>query len=810
VSGDSAGVVIIGGGVIGLGIAYHLAKIGADDVLLIERNQLTSGTSWHAAGIVGPLRANTNLTKLAAYATELFPALEEETGQSTGYRQTGGVWLAGSDDRMIELRRIADIGEMAGIAAEMISPDEIRARVPFLRVDDLEGGLWVEEDGQANPVDICMAYAKGARQGGVRIEEGVACIGIETTRGRVHGVRLSDGRTVRTETIVNCAGAWARAVGALTGVPVPLQVVEHMYVVTEPMPDLPAPVPIVRDLDGRIYIKGDAGKLVLGGFEPFAKVWDPSGPDGDRPFLELPEDWQQFEPFMTAGLERVPALAEAGIQHVMNGPESFTPDSKQLMGESPFLRGFFIAAGFNSIGMMSSAGVGKAMAEWIIAGEPPMDLWDVDVARFDRASASKAFLVRRMEEAVGDVFDLHWPLKQAKAGRGVRRTPLHHAFEKAGAVFGAPAGWERPLWFAKNAAERAFRYSYGKQCWWPMAAREARAMRDRVALLELSPFTKIDIAGPDALDLLQQLCANDLDVDAGAAVYSQMLNARGGIEADVTITRLGETAFRLVSGAATRWKDLAWLRRHRDRLDLRAEIADVTSAEAVIGVMGPGSREMLQSLTSADLSREAFPFATAKRIDLDMAEVLATRMSFVGELGFELSMAAEFAETVHAALIDAGAGHAGHLALDACRLEKGFRHWGHDIGPEDTPLEAGLSFAVAWEKPSDFIGREALLAQRERGVSRRLLMFALDGADPLLLHDEPVYRDGALAGHTTSGGRGFRVEKTLCMAYVACAPGMSKRDLLKGDYQISVADERFPLRPLARPAYDPDAIRLRG
>lgn len=808
----SARIVIVGGGVIGLGIAYHLAKLGADDVLLIERNRLTSGTSWHAAGIVGPLRASLKLTQLAAYAGTLFPRLEAETGQSTGYRRTGGVWLAGNADRLVELRRIAAVGEMAGLEAHLLGPGEVAGRAPFLRCDDLAGALWVEGDGQANPVDICMAYAKAARAGGLRIREGVSCVGVETRNGAVRGLRLSTGESLRCETLVNCAGAWGRALGALAGVPVPLQSVRHMYVVTEPMAGLPDPLPIVRDLDNGIYLKGDVGKLVLGGFEPYAKVWDAEGPDGDRPFLELPEDWEQFEPFMTAGLHRVPALAEAGIQHFMNGPESFTPDSRPLLGESPFLKGFFVAAGFNSIGMMSSAGVGKAMAEWIVAGAPPMDLWDLDIARFDRAAAAKPFLVRRMEEAVGNVFAMHWPFKQPKAGRDVRRTALHGRLAEAGAVFGAPVGWERPLWFAADGRDGALRYSYGPQAWWAAAAREAEAVRDRVALFDLSPFAKIDVRGRDTLALLQRLCANDVDLPSDTCVYTQMLNGRGGIEADVTVTRRGEQDFRVVGGAPTRWKDLAWIARQRDRLGLDACVADATSTEAVIGVMGPDSRRLLQSLTDADLA--AFPFAASRRIALAMAMVRATRVSFVGELGWELYVPGEFAAGVYDALREAGESlglaPAGLFALEACRLEKGFRHWGHDIGPDDTPLEAGLRFAVAWDKPSGFIGRDALLRQDQVGVKRRLLLFAVEEGEPLLLHEEPVYRGGALAGRTTSGGRGFRVGRSLCFAYVACEPGLPRGDLLGGGYEVGVAGERFPLRALDRPPYDPSGIRMRG
>ncbi len=813
---ETASIVIIGGGAIGLGVAYHLAKRGAEDVVLLERNQLTSGTSWHAAGIVGPLRSSINLTRLAIYATELFQSLEEETGQSTGYRQTGGLWLAQSQARLTELKRIAAMGELTGLDARIVSPGHVHDLIPHMRTDDLAGALWVSEDGQANPVDVCMAYAKGARAGGVKIREGVDVIGIATDWGAIRTVRTRDGENIRCNKLIVCGGAWSRHLGAMAGVPIPLQAVEHMYIVTESMSDLASPFPVVRDLDGRIYLKEDAGKVVLGGFEPDAKVWDPLGPEGDRPFLELPEDWEQFEPFMMAGLNRYPGLETAGVQHFMNGPESFTPDTRQLMGESPSIKGFFVAAGFNSIGLMSSAGVGKVMADWLIDGAAPMDLWDVDIARFEPVSAAPRFLAARIPEAVSDQFAMHWPFKQKTTGRGLRRSPLHCSFEAAGAVFGAPTEWERPLWFATDQDERTFDYSYGAQCWWGAAAREAEATRNRVALYELTPFTKIDVAGPDAVRLLEHVCANTIDVEEGRAVYTQMLNARGGIEADVTVTRTGETAFRIVSGAATRWKDVAWLKRWRDTLELKVEIVDASSSEAVLGVMGPHARALLGALSSANFSNDGFPFATAQTIDIGMALVRATRVSFVGELGWELYVPNEFAEHVHETLVGAGAdygiAHAGHFCLDACRIEKGFRHWGHDIGPDDTPLEAGLGFAVAWDKPGGFLGRDALLRQRERGVVRKLVLFKVDDGDdgpPLLLHDEPVYRSGKLVGQTTSGARGFRTGDNLCLATVALAD-IPAQEFLAGDFEVSVAGGTYRATPLKKPAYDPSGARMRG
>jgi glycine cleavage system aminomethyltransferase T/glycine/D-amino acid oxidase-like deaminating enzyme len=802
---EEAKVVVIGGGIIGLSTAYHLGRHGCRDVLLLERNELTSGTSWHAAGIVGPLRSSMNLTKLAIYATELFSALEVETGQATGYRQTGGLWLAQTPGRLVELRRMAAMGEMAGIDASMISAAECAGRFPLLRVDDLSGALWVKEDGQTNPVDTCMAYAKGARMFGVRIRERTCVTAINAVAGAVHSVETADGGVIRCDFVVNCAGVWARQIGAMAGVPVPVQAVQHMYIVTEPLDGLPAPCPIVRDLDGGIYMKEDAGKIVLGGFEHNAKLWNPAADHSDPGYLVFPEDWGQFEPFLDAGLNRLPKLQDVGIRHFMNGPESFTPDTRQVMGEAPGLRNFFVAAGFNSIGIVSSAGVGRALAEWIIEGYPSMDLWDVDIARMDDITATTDFLRQRIPEAVANQFDMHWPYKQPCTARDVRRSSLHDVLAGNGAVFGAPAGWERPLWFAETD-------SYGHQHWWSCAEREARALADRVGLLELSPFTKIEVAGPDAPRLLQRVCAADVVGSIGTLVYTQMLNQRGGIEADVTVTRVAEDQFWITSGAPTRIKDLAWLRRAAGMMQ-RATITDITSAYAVIGLMGPLARELLQSISSADLSAQAFPFATSRMIDVGSALVRASRVSYVGELGWELYVPAEYAEHVHRTTCAAGAkvglAHVGFFCVDACRIEKGYRHWGHDIGPADSPLEAGLAFAVDFNKESDFVGRSALLAQRALGISRHLLLFAVEDASPLLLHDEPVYSNGRLVGRTTSGARGFRTGMSLCFAYISCPTGTAKADLLAASYEIGVAGERYHLRALPRAPYDPRGERMR-
>jgi 4-methylaminobutanoate oxidase (formaldehyde-forming) len=807
-----AKVVIIGGGAIGLSIAYHLAELGWSDVLLLERNQLTSGTSWHAAGIVGPLRANMNLTKLAIYATELFQSIESKTGQATGYKKTGGLWLAQTPDRLTELKRIAAMGELNGLHVEMLSAKASAERYPLLRVEDITGALWVEEDGQTNPVDTCMAFAKGARQGGVRLEEGVGVATVHTKNGQVHAVETDDGRMLRCKYVINCTGAWSKHLAARSGVAVPVQAVEHMYVVTDSVPGLPSPCPIIRDLDGRIYIKEDAGKLVIGGFETNAKIWQPDQTGKDAPYLMFPEDWDQFMPFMDAGIHRLPVLEQVGIRHFMNGPEGFTPDTRQVMGEVPEIRNYFVAAGFNSIGIMSSAGVGKVMAEWIVGGEAPMDLWAVDINRHDASTATPAFLTGRIPEAVANQFEMHWPYKQMATMRDIRVSPLHRGFAEAGAVFGAPTGWERPLWFAQNESERTSPYSYGEQGWWPYAKREGEALRDRVALLELSPFTKIEIGGAGSEAFLQQVCAANIAVAPGQMVYGQMLNARGGIEADITVTRLADDLFRVVSGAATRTRDLQRLRRlASDHADV--VLTDVTSSYAVLAVMGPRSRDLLARVSASDLSSANFPFGASREIDLGAVCVRASRVSYVGELGWELYIPAEFADYVHRLLIEAGGdvglAHAGHYCLDGCRLEKGFRHWGHDIGPDDTPIEAGLSFAVAFDK-GEFIGREALLLQRELGVKRRLVLFRIEGANPLLLHDEPIYRDGHLVGLTTSGGYGPRTGLALCLGYVNTEGMRSAGDIFNHRYEIGIAGQRFAATALKKPPYDPTGERMRA
>lgn len=785
-------ILIIGGGAIGLSLAYHLAKRGSNGVTVLERNQLTSGTSWHAAGIVGPLRATPNMTQLAMAALEVFPALEAETGMSTGYRRTSGYWLARDPARLDELRRISDLGQTQGLTPRVIAASDVP--LPQLDLSDHVGALYVPEDANVNPVDLCMAYAKGARDRGVTIRENTSVQSLRKKGGRITGVTLADGTELDADQVVLATGAWSRELAANVGVALPLQAVEHMYVVTEPIPDLPNPFPVIRDLDRGIYIKGDAGKLVIGGFEPNAKCWDAYGPEGDRPFLELAEDWDQFAPFMEAALELCPSLERVGIQHFMNGPESFTADTRPLVGETS-VNGLFVAAGMNSVGVMSSAGIGLALADWMVDGHPQMDMWEVDVARVDPATASTEHMADRMEEAVADLFALHWPYKQPKSGRGLRTTALHDCWAKAGAHFGLTAGWERGIYYGP-----AQDYSVADQRWWPLARTEAAVMDQGTVLIDLSPFTKLDITGPDALGSLNRLTTAQMDVPLGRAVYTQILNARGGIEMDVTITRLGRDAFHLTSGAATRMRDLMFLRRH---LKGDMSVEDLTEAFCTIGVMGGGSRTLLQGVGS--VPEMAFGYAATA----EMAGITcrATRVSFVGELGWELTVPNAQASHLFDTLHKADARPLGHYAVDACRLEKGFKHWGHELGPQITPLEAGLGFTIDWSKK--FQGKAALEQQKSNGLQQRLILLQVH-SDALMLHDEPVFEDGTHVGLTTSGGRGARTSLNLCFAMISVQPGETLVQTCERNFTVRVAGRDYPAQPLRRPPFDPSGERMRA
>ena len=791
---ETAEVIVIGGGLIGLSTAYHLVELGCTDVLVLERNTLTSGTSWHAAGVIGSLRATYELTQLAKYASELLGDLEARTGQSPGYLRTGGLFLAARPERLVEYERMKAIADISGLTADLIGPADIQVLVPGLNVDDLTGAIWVEEDGQADASSLCMSFAAGARQGGARIREHCAAQQVVVDNGRVVGVDVvtEDGpATISCRAVVNAAGAWSRGLAAENDIALPVQAVEHMYIVTEPIGGLPEPHPVMRDNEGHVYFKADGQQLLMGAFEWDAKPWDAFGANGDTPFLNFGDDWEQFGPYMEYAIRRYPALENAGIRLFMNGPESFTHDSVQVMGEVPDVQGYFVAAGFNSIGLMSSPGVGRYMAEWIVDGHAPLDLFGLDVARVDPLQATGGFLEQRMREAVGDQFAMHWPFKQPTAGRNLRQTPLHDGWK--GATFGTSAAWERPLYFGP-----AVEPSNTAPNWWPHVRAEVEAMTNGTALVELSPFSKFDVAGEDALRFVQHLCCSNLDVEVGRAVYTHLTNERGGIEADVTVTRLAEDRFRIMGGSAARWHDGGWIRRQLRAVEMDVTVDDVTEDHAVLGVMGPTSAGVLAAHTNG-VDLLAMPFATSTELEIAGRPARATRVSYVGERGWELTLAPADAAHVHAALApDASA--LGLYGIDSCRMEKGYRHWGHDIGPGDTVLEAGLGFTIDWNK--EFLGAEALRAQRASGPQRRLRQFAVAAGHPLLLHDEPVYCDDSVVGRVTSAARGFRVDQTLCFAYVPAG--------LDGTFEVQVGLNRFELTPLTRPPFDPENTRMRG
>ena len=804
-------MVVIGGGIVGCSVAYHLTKLGWKDVLLLERRDISCGTTWHAAGLVGQLRATHNLTRLAKYGADLYEGLEAETGQATGFRRPGSISVARTAERMHELKRAASMARCFGVDVEVITPSEAGRRWPLMRTDDLVGAVWLPRDGRTNPIDTTRALARGAQLRGATIVEDTAVTAIHRRNGAVAGVSTTRG-DVACEVIVNCAGMWARQLGQLAGVTVPLHASEHFYIVTDPMPGVTPDLPVLRDTDGHIYVREEVGGLLMGGFEPVAKPWGMEGIPDDFAFSLLPEDWDHFQVLMEQALVRIPALGTAPVRRHVNGPESFTPDGRYLLGEAPECRNFYVGAGFNSIGIASAAGAGKVLAEWIIAGEPPMDLWDVDIRRVAPFQANPRYLRDRTVEMVGVLYAMHWPFRQPETARGVRRSVLHDRLAARGACFGAVMGWERPNWYALPGMEPAYRYSFGRQNWFPCAAEEHRAVRDAVGLFDQSSFTKFRLEGPDAVTILQQLCANDVDVPPGRIVYTAMLNRRGGIEADLTVTRLAEDAYLIVTAAAASTHNAEWIRRHLG--DARAVLTDVTSAYAVVSIMGPRSRTLLARLTSADLSNGRFPFGASREMWLASAPVRATRITYVGELGWELYVPTEFAPGVYDAIAaageDLGLRHAGYHAMDSLRMEKAYRSWGHDLGGEDTPLEAGLEFAVRWDKKIPFIGRDALLAQREQPLPRRLVVFTLEDPEPLLYHDESIWRDGELVGRITSGAYGHTLGRAVGMGYVAHPDGVSDAFVDSGRWELEIACERHRAHAQLTPPYDPKSLRVRG
>lgn len=810
---ESARVVIVGGGVVGCSVAYHLTKLGWKDVVLLERKQLTSGTTWHAAGLIAQLRATANMTKLAKYSQELYGSLEDETGVATGFKRVGSITVALTDERREEIFRSAAMARAFGVEIEEISPSEVEKRYPHLNIEDVKAGVYLPKDGQGDPANIALALAKGARQRGAIVQERVKVSGIHRRGRRVTGVDwvAEDGSagSITCEMIVNCAGMWGHEVGRMMGVNVPLHACEHFYIVSEPIAGL-TQLPVLRVPDECAYYKEDAGKLMLGAFEPKAKPWGMGGIPSDFEFDQLPDDFDHFEPILEAAVNRMPILGNAGIHTFFNGPESFTPDDAYHLGQAPEMDNVWIAAGFNSIGIQSAGGAGMALSQWMESGEKPFDLGDVDVSRMQPFQGNKHYLFERSKETLGLLYADHFPFRQKETARGVRRTPFHTHLADRGAVFGELAGWERANWFARAGQEGAYSYSWQRQNFFGNVAEEHNAVRNGVGLYDMSSFGKLRVEGPDAESFLNRICGAEMRVPVGKIVYTQFLNGRGGIEADVTVTRLSETVFLVVTPAATRLADETWMRRNLN--DASVIIVDVTPSEGVLAVMGPKAREVLKAVSPNDFSNDANPFGTAQEIEIGMGTARVHRVSYVGELGWEIYISADMAAHVFEALWEAGQDHSlklcGMHMMDCCRIEKAFRHFGHDITCEDHVLEAGLGFALGKQK-TDYIGREAVEKKREAGLQKRLVQFRLNDPEPLLYHNEPIIRDGEIVGYLSSGAYGHHLGGAIGLGYVPCA-GETGAELLRSEFEIDIMGVRVKADASLKPMYDPHSTRVRA
>ena len=805
-----ARVVIIGGGVSGCSMAYHLAKAGWTDIVLLERKQLTCGTTWHAAGLIGQLRGSLNMTRLAKYSADLYVRLEAETGISTGMRQTGSISVALTEARKEELYRSAALARAFNVDVREISPAEVKAMYPHLNVGDVVGAVHLPLDGQCDPANIAMALAKGARMRGAAIHEGVKVLRVLDDGARVTGVEYEAGGErgiIACEHVVNCGGMWARDLAAQSGVTLPLHAAEHFYLVTEPIEGL-GRLPVLRVPDECAYYKEDAGKMMLGAFEPKAKPWGMNGIPEDFCFDSLPEDFDHFQPILEAAMNRMPLFQTAGVHTFFNGPESFTPDDRYYLGPAPELGNYWIAAGYNSVGIVSSGGAGMALSHWMTEGEAPFDLWEVDIRRAQPFQKNRRYLKERVTETLGLLYADHYPFRQVETARGVRRSPLHEHLKARGAVFGEVAGWERANWFANPGQEREYRYSWGPQNWFGNQKAEHLAVRNGVGLFDMTSFGKIRIEGRDACAFLNRVCSAEMDVPTGRIVYTMFLNERGGIEADLTVTRLSETAYLAVVPGATLQRNLAWLRAHVGE-DF-AVITDITAAESVLCVMGPKARDLMQRVSPNDFGNAAHPFGMAKEIEIGLGLARAHRVTYVGELGWEIyassDQTAHVFEALEAAGADLGLKLCGIHTLDSCRIEKAYRHWGHDITDEDHVLEAGLGFTVRTAKPA-FLGRDAVLRKREAGVTRRMVQFLLSDPAVMVYHNEPILKDGRIVGTVTSGNYGHHLGGAVAMGYVPCEPG---EDVLAASYEIDVAGRRVAARASLEPMHDPRSERVRG
>jgi len=802
-----AQVVIVGGGIVGCSIAYHLAKRGVSDVVLLERKQLTCGTTWHAAGLVSMLWPTPYLTKLAEYTHELYASLEEETGQATGYRRIGSLSVARTTERLEELRRTSSMASVFGVESEMIDNDRLVELYPGINTDGILGTLYIKKDGQTNAIDTTMALSKGARNYGAKVLENIKVEDILVENGKAVGVKTERG-SIAADNVVLAGGLWSRDVAAKIGVDLPLYACEHYYVVTDDMDGM-TKRPVLRDFDKGVYIKEDTGKILMGWFEHNAVGCPMSRIPEDFAFDEFPCDLEHMEEYLLRGMGTMPALEETGIRLFFNGPESFTPDNLHLLGPTPEVDNFFVACGMNSKGLAAGAGIGKVMADWVIDGYPPGDIWDCDVRRHHPAQREQEYIEARIPEALGHTYAMHWPFYQYKTARDKIQSPLHQVLKEQGACFGEVAGYERPNWFAQNGAKAEYKYSYKRQNWFDFYAEEHMAVRQGVGIYDISSFGKFEVSGPDAEKALQWICAGNVAVDPGQLVYTQWLNERGGIEADLTASRTGANRYMITTAIGSYNKDWWHLKKH---LTGDVLLRDITADYSCLALQGPDARSVLEKLTETDISAEEFAFGSGRYASVAGVEVWLQRLSYVGELGWEIFVPASDTTSVFAELQRAGAGfgirNVGLHAVNSLRLEKGFRHWGHDIGSEDNLLQAGLSFAA---KPDagDFIGRDAFLQQKAAGLpDRRLVQFKLDDPEPLLYHNEPIIMDGSIVGYLSSGMYGHSMGAAIGMGFVE-VPGLTADRIKEAAFEIEIAKERFGAQASLRALYDPSSSRMR-
>ncbi len=807
-----AGTIVIGGGIIGCSTAYHLARDHKADVILIEQNKLTSGSTWHAAGLVGQLRSSASITQVLKYSVELYKNLAKETGLETGWKMTGCLRLACNEDRWIEYKRLATTAQSFGMEMHLLSPYEVKAMWPLMEVSDLVGASFLATDGQASPSDITQSLAKGARMHGAKLFEGVRVEGFDIDKGRVTAVRTNHGR-IACEKVVNCGGQWARQLGALAGVSVPLQPVKHQYIITEKVTGLSTDIATIRDPDRRTYFKEEVGGLVMGGYEPDPISWTLDDVPSDFEFQLFEDDWDHFEQHMTQALARVPALETTGIKKMINGPESFTPDGNFILGAAPELANYYVGAGFNAFGIASGGGAGWVLAQWVASGEAPMDLWVVDIRRFSELHKDRNWVNERTLEAYGKHYTIGFPHEEYQSVRPRIVSPLYERLKGLNACFGSKLGWERPNWFAPKGVEPKDLYSMGRQNWFDAVGQEHKAVRERVGVFDQSSFAKYELKGADAAEALSWICANDVTRPAGRLTYTQMLNSRGGIECDLTVARLADDHFYIVTGTGFRTHDLAWIRDHiKPGLDARIE--DVTEGWGTLSVMGPKSREVIAGVTQADMSNQAFPFGHVREIEIAGHRLRALRVTYVGELGWELHMPIGATGDVFDALMQAGAPQAiapaGYRALEALRLEKGYRAWGSDITPNDNPFQAGLGWAVKLKSNIAFLGREACAKAAASPLPKKLAGFTTDDPSIVLLGRETILRNGRQVGYLTSGGYGYTVGKPIGFGYVRDGDGVDDAYLGQGTYELVVAKDVVKAQVHLEPLYDSANARVKS